>query len=541
MTMRICWCGNKKFLPFNTQYGKCQVCGTLVYLKDTPPEQFLVKNDETDYYGKKYWLEHQQDDFGYADIHTRSRNDLTDRNLHWLKTLLKYCLPPAKVLELGCSHGSFVALMGQAGYDASGLEMSPWVVEFGQKTFGISVVVGPIEDLDIALGSLDVIVLMDVLEHLPDPVATMSNCLKVLKKDGLILIQTPKVKDGINYSELVETKDRFQEMLIPEEHLYLFSENSVTQLFNQLGAEYIQFEPAIFAHYDMFFVVSRAPMVVNETEAVESALLATPNGRIALALMDLREREIDLVLKVQESEKDRSSRGEQIDILSKQLKEAEVDRSSRGEQIDILSKQLKEAEIDRSSRGEQIDILSKQLKEAEIDRSSRGEQIDILSKLLKEAEVDRSSRGEQIDILSKQLKEAEIDRSSRREQIDILSKQLKEAEIDRSSRGEQIESLSFMLKESESDRTARWAQIETLTSLVNVAHTDSLKLIDKIRTMNALNQELNLDCAAKNIEFELLMTDLRTMFSRRGFNMMTRISDWPEVKELTKWIEKPNE
>ena len=457
MTMRICWCGNKKFLPFNTQYGKCQVCGTLVYLKDTPPEQFLVKNDETDYYGKKYWLEHQQDDFGYADIHTRSRNDLTDRNLHWLKTLLKYCLPPAKVLELGCSHGSFVALMGQAGYDASGLEMSPWVVEFGQKTFGISVVVGPIEDLDIALGSLDVIVLMDVLEHLPDPVATMSNCLKVLKKDGLILIQTPKVKDGINYSELVETKDRFQEMLIPEEHLYLFSENSVTQLFNQLGAEYIQFEPAIFAHYDMFFVVSRAPMVVNETEAVESALLATPNGRIALALMDLREREIDLVLKVQESEKDRSSRGEQIDILSKQLKEAEIDRSSR------------------------------------------------------------------------------------REQIDILSKQLKEAEIDRSSRGEQIESLSFMLKESESDRTARWAQIETLTSLVNVAHTDSLKLIDKIRTMNALNQELNLDCAAKNIEFELLMTDLRTMFSRRGFNMMTRISDWPEVKELTKWIEKPNE
>jgi hypothetical protein len=98
-----------------------------------------------------------------------------------------------------------------------------------------------------------------------------------------------------------------------------------------------------------------------------------------------------------------------------------------------------------------------------------------------------------------------------------------------------------MLKESEADRAARWDQIEALTSLVNLAHTDSLKLIDKIRTMTALNQELNLDCAAKNIEFELLMTDLRTMFSRRGFNMMTRISDWPEVKELTKWIEKPNE
>ena len=415
MTIRICWCGNKIFHPFNSEYGECQACGTLVFLKDMPSEQFLVHDDETDYYGKKYWLEHQQDAFGYPEIHARARNDLTERNLHWLKTLLKYCLPPAKVLELGCSHGSFVALMGQAGYDASGLEMSPWVVEFGQKTFGISVAVGPIEDLDIAPGSLDVIVLMDVLEHLPDPVTTMANCLKVLKQDGLILIQTPKVKDGINYSELVETKDRFQEMLIPEEHLYLFSENSVTQLFNQLGANYIQFEPAIFAHYDMFFVVSRVPMLVNETEAIESALLASPKGRIALAMLQLRERELDLTIKVQESE------------------------------------------------------------------------------------------------------------------------------VDRVARGEQIESLTAMLKESEVDRVARWTQIEILTSLVNVAHTDSLKLIDKIRAMTALNQEQDLDCAAKNLEFELLMTNLRAMFSRRGFNMMTRITDWPEVKELTKWIEKPNE
>ena len=289
MTIRICWCGNKIFLPFNSEYGECQACRTLVFLKDMPSEQFLVHDDETDYYGKKYWLEHQQDDFGYADIHTRSRNDLTERNLYWLKTLLKYCLPPAKVLELGCSHGSFVALMGQAGYDAFGVEMSPWVVEFGHKTFDIPVAVGPIEDLDIALGSLEVVVLMDVLEHLPEPVATMTHCLSLLKPDGLLLIQTPQFREGMNYTELVETKGAFLEQLKVDEHLYLFSENSVTQLFNQLGAEYIQFEPAIFAHYDMFFAVSRAPLKVNTSEQIEAVLLGTPKGRIALALLDIDE------------------------------------------------------------------------------------------------------------------------------------------------------------------------------------------------------------------------------------------------------------
>ena len=46
---------------------------------------------------------------------------------------MKYRLPPANVLEVGCAHGSFVALMRLAGYEASGVEMSPWVVEFGQE------------------------------------------------------------------------------------------------------------------------------------------------------------------------------------------------------------------------------------------------------------------------------------------------------------------------------------------------------------------------------------------------------------------------
>lgn len=329
--MRVCWCGNADLTPFSPEYGECRACGTLVYVKDMPPEQLLVRDDETDFYGKKYWLEHQRDAFGHADIYARARNDLTERNLHWLKTLLKYRLPQAKVLELGCSHGSFVALLRQAGYDAAGVEMSPWVVEFGQKTFGVPISVGPTENLDITPGSLDVIALMDVLEHLPDPVATLAYCLQLLKPDGILLIQTPQFKEGATYSALVETNARFLEMLIPEEHIFLFSERSVGRLFQQLGAEHIQFEPAIFGHYDMFFAVSRVPLQINTPEQADSALLATPNGRLALAMLDLRERELDLTQKLQESESDRAARWAQIESLTKMVRESEADRLARGE------------------------------------------------------------------------------------------------------------------------------------------------------------------------------------------------------------------
>lgn len=339
--MSNCWCGNTELLRFSAEYGECSACGTLVSLVGMSAEELQVSNDETDFYGKQYWLDHQSGDLGFPDIYKRARNDLTERNLHWLKTLLKYRLPPAKVLELGCSHGSFVALMRQAGYDAAGVEMSPWVVEFGQKTFGVPISVGPIENLDIEPCSLDVIALMDVLEHLPDPVATMAHCLQLLKPDGILLIQTPQFKEGATYSDLVGTNARFLEMLIPEEHIYLFSDRSVTRLFQQLGAEHIQFEPAIFGHYDMFFAVSRAQFQVNIPEQVDSALLSTPNGRLALALLDLRERELDLTQKLQESESDRAARWTQIETLTGMLKESKTDCPARGEQIEMLVADLR--------------------------------------------------------------------------------------------------------------------------------------------------------------------------------------------------------
>lgn len=328
--MRVCWCGNAEFLPFSPEYAECFACGTLVCLVEHSAAELLVNNDDTDLYGKRYWLRHQSDVFGYPDVYTRARKDLTERNLHWLKTLLKYRLPPSRVIELGCAHGRFVAIMRQAGYDASGVEMSPWVVEFGKKMFDVPISVGPIEVIDIAQGSLDVIALMDVLEHLPDPVGTMAHCLNLLKTDGLLLIQTPRFKEKVSYPRLVEEQDPFLEQLKADEHIYLFNDRSVTRLFQQLGAEYIQFEPAIFSQYDMFFVTSRVPLLVNSTDQVEDALLSTPNGRLSLALIDLSNRELDLKEQLRESESDRLARWKQIETLTAWLKESEADRLARG-------------------------------------------------------------------------------------------------------------------------------------------------------------------------------------------------------------------
>ncbi|OUL93529.1 class I SAM-dependent methyltransferase [Paraburkholderia hospita] len=369
--MITCWCKSTTFTPFSPEYAECSNCGTLVSLVGMSAEELTVSDDETDFYGKAYWLGHQSDDLGFPDIYKRSRVDLTERNLHWLKTLLKYRPPGAKVMELGCSHGSFVALMQHAGYEASGVEMSPWVVDFGQKTFNAPIFVGPVENLDLPEGSFDVIAMMDVMEHLPDPVATLSHCLKLLKADGLLLIQTPQFRHEMKYTELLESNGAFLEQLKADEHLYLFTQDSAAHLFKQIGAGHIAFEPAIFDRYDMFFAVSRMPLQTRTKEEVEAALTSMPNGRVTMALLDLRERELA-------SEADRHARGEQIETLTRMVKESEADRTARGEQIETLTRMVREAQSERAGIGAQVQNLRQSLANTEAERNEKREEVTSL-------------------------------------------------------------------------------------------------------------------------------------------------------------------
>ena len=150
-----------------------------------------------------------------------------------------------------------MALLHWAGFDATGLELSPWVVQFARKTFGTPMLLGPVEDQQIKLASLDMIALMDVLEHLANPVGTMRHCLELLKPNGILVIQAPCLPEGRSHEDMVALSDPFLEQLKEKEHLYLFSQRSIRELFARLGAEHVVFEPAIFAYYDMFLVVSR--------------------------------------------------------------------------------------------------------------------------------------------------------------------------------------------------------------------------------------------------------------------------------------------
>jgi 2-polyprenyl-3-methyl-5-hydroxy-6-metoxy-1,4-benzoquinol methylase len=294
-----CWCGNTNLSPFSPDYARCDDCQTLVSRAlAAGPVDTRVRNDAADFYGRDYWFGHQTDRLGCPDIVSRSRSDLADRCPHWLRSLLAFKLPPAKVLEVGCGHGGFVAMLRQAGYDATGLELSPAIVRFAGETFGVPVLTGPVEDQPtLTPGAFDAVVMLDVMEHLPDPAATLGRCLDLLKPDGVLLVQTPGYPEGRSLADLEAAGHKFPMMLDPAEHLYLFSRSAAARLLAGLGGSHVEFVPAVFGFYDMAFAVGRRP-AAKPTEAEQvAALAATTGGRFLQALLDLDDRRLALLEK----------------------------------------------------------------------------------------------------------------------------------------------------------------------------------------------------------------------------------------------------
>lgn len=284
-----CWCGNDRLAPFSAEYSCCDACNTLVFAGEPAQADPRVRDDASDFYGRDYFFGRQQQGNRYPTIATRARTDLHERCAYWLNALTRYKLPPARVLELGSAHGGFTALLKHAGYNATGLDLSPAIVEMAIQNFDVPILVGPIEDQSIAPGSLDAIVLMDVIEHMPQPRETMAHCLSLLKPDGVIMLQTPCFP-GKTLDQIQRSGDRFAEQFKPGEHLNLFSKQSIATLFSSIGAAYIQFLPPIFWFYDMFCIVSRQPLVETLADDRAAAFTSNVNARFVQALLDGEDR-----------------------------------------------------------------------------------------------------------------------------------------------------------------------------------------------------------------------------------------------------------
>ena len=103
-----------------------------------------------------------------------------------LALLARAAPPPARLLDAGAGRGRFVMAARAAGYDARGIEPSlrEPVASLERAT---------IEEALVEPGSLDVVTLWHVLEHLGDPGAAVTRITSWLRPGGVLLVGVPNL------------------------------------------------------------------------------------------------------------------------------------------------------------------------------------------------------------------------------------------------------------------------------------------------------------------------------------------------------------
>jgi 2-polyprenyl-3-methyl-5-hydroxy-6-metoxy-1,4-benzoquinol methylase len=98
-----------------------------------------------------------------------------------------------RLLDIGCAGGAFLVAARDAGFEATGIEPSRWMADFGRSTYRLNIIDGILRPHMFPAGTFDIVTLWDVIEHVPDPHELLTLIYTLLKPGGWLVVNYPDI------------------------------------------------------------------------------------------------------------------------------------------------------------------------------------------------------------------------------------------------------------------------------------------------------------------------------------------------------------
>jgi len=114
-------------------------------------------------------------------------------NAHLSLNTIKRFVRSGRMVEVGASVGYFLNA-ARVDFEVTGLEPSQWACRIARERFQLNMLEAPVDGLArFAADSLDVVVMVDTIEHLADPPQAIALAARTLKPGGLLYLVTPDI------------------------------------------------------------------------------------------------------------------------------------------------------------------------------------------------------------------------------------------------------------------------------------------------------------------------------------------------------------
>lgn len=136
---------------------------------------------------------------------------------------------PFRVLDVGCGGGASLYHLLREGWQLCGLEPDRACVERLRGALGIDVRQGVLRDR-LFDPPFDVVTMIHVLEHVPDPVADAAEVRRLLRPGGIFIVEVPSA-DSYGFALL---RERWPGLDLPR-HLNHFTAAALRRLLERSG------------------------------------------------------------------------------------------------------------------------------------------------------------------------------------------------------------------------------------------------------------------------------------------------------------------
>lgn len=214
-------------------YNHCPICSStnLSTLKGNYSMKLLSCEECSFIFSEKIPLQKELDDF--YDLNDDSRSEYFSpvtrmRYETWLSHFEKF-KQTKNLLEVGAGNGFFLEIAKENNWNINGTEVSNQCIEECSKK-GIELNKGELENIQYPDNHFDIIVAVELIEHLIDPKSFLKECYRILRPGGLMYITTPNFNSILRY----RLKDQYDVISYPN-HLMYFTQKTLRKIFEDQG------------------------------------------------------------------------------------------------------------------------------------------------------------------------------------------------------------------------------------------------------------------------------------------------------------------
>jgi len=139
----------------------------------------------------------------YEEAHLHCKQRMFEHLAHQTTKYFDFCERRRLLVDFGCSYGHLGQAFQATGWDVIGVDIAPSVLEYHQK-HGTFPVYANLDTPEIPDGSVDAIVMMDVICYFENPIEMLELAYKKLANPGVLLFRVPNRAHFIRWAAYLQ-------------------------------------------------------------------------------------------------------------------------------------------------------------------------------------------------------------------------------------------------------------------------------------------------------------------------------------------------